>query len=125
MISVVIPTYNDENLIASTITHLRDNAYQRLLKEIIVVDGGSTDATVREAEKAGATVIHSIKKNRSVQMNLGVEYATGKILYFLSPGSLPPKNFTNEIVRAVQRGYSSGTFALKFDYKHWFLKGLT
>jgi rSAM/selenodomain-associated transferase 2 len=124
MISVVIPTYNDESLIASTIYHLKQNAYQRLLKEIIVVDGGSTDATVREAEKAGATVVHSIKRNRSAQMNLGVQYATGKILYFIMPGCMPPKNFTNEIVRATQNGYSFGTFRLTFDYKHWILRGV-
>jgi rSAM/selenodomain-associated transferase 2 len=125
MISVIIPTYNDEALIASTIEHLRENAYKGLLKQIIVVDGGSTDKTVREAEKAGALVIHSIKKGHSVQMNLGVQYATGKILYFVYPGSLPPKNFTNEIVRATQKGYSFGSFTLNFDYKHWFLNTLS
>lgn len=125
MISVVIPTYNDESVIASTIAHLKENAYQRLIKEIIVVDAGSSDKTVMEAEKAGATVIHSIRKNHSSQMNLGVEHATGKILYFLFPGSFPPKNFTNEIVRATQKGYFMGTFTLRFDYKHWVLNTLS
>jgi rSAM/selenodomain-associated transferase 2 len=125
MISVIIPTYNDEALIANTIAHLQQNSYKGLLKEIIVVDGGSTDKTVREAEKAGALVVHSIKKGHSVQMNLGVQYATGKILYFIYPGSLPPKNFTNEIVRATQKGYAFGSFTLNFDYKHWFLKALS
>jgi rSAM/selenodomain-associated transferase 2 len=122
MISVIIPTYNDEALIANTISHLQQNAYKRLLKEIIVVDGGSTDKTVREAEQAGAIVVHSIKKGHGVQMNLGAQYATGKILYFIYPGSLPPKDFTNEIVRATQKGYAFGSFTLNFDYKHWLLK---
>jgi glycosyltransferase involved in cell wall biosynthesis len=117
MISVVIPTYNDESVIASTILHLKENAYKRLLKEIIVVDAGSSDRTVNEAEKAGATVIHSIRKNHASQMNLGAQHTTGKILYFLFPGSLPPKNFTNEIVRATQKGYFMGTFSFRLDYR--------
>jgi glycosyltransferase involved in cell wall biosynthesis len=120
MISVVIPTYNDENIIASTISKLKENAYTRLLKEIIVVDAGSNDRTVSEAEKAGATVVHSVRKNRASQMNLGVQYATGKILYFITPGSVPPKNFTNEIVRATQKGYFMGTFSLGTNYQSWF-----
>jgi glycosyltransferase involved in cell wall biosynthesis len=117
MISVIIPAYNDEGAISLTIKHLKENSYARLLKEIIVVDAGSSDRTVTEAEHAGAVVVHSIRKNRSTQMNLGVQYATGKILYFILPGALPPKNFTNEIVRATQHGFSAGCFQVNLAYQ--------
>jgi hypothetical protein len=122
MISVIIPTYNDESLIASTIVNLKENAYKGLLKEIIVVDGGSSDQTIREAEKAGATVVQSIRRGRAAQFNLGSEQATGKILHFLMPGSSLPKNFTNEIVRATQQGNFFGLFTPTFDYKPLLLK---
>jgi rSAM/selenodomain-associated transferase 2 len=125
MISVIIPAYNDEGLIKSTISHLRENAYKRLLKEIIVVDGGSADKTIREATEAGATVVQSIRRERAAQMNLGAQYATGEILYFLLPGALPPKHFTNEIVRATMKGFSFGWFTMKFNYKHWLLETLS
>jgi glycosyltransferase involved in cell wall biosynthesis len=125
MISVIIPTYNDEKLIKTTISHLKQHAYVRLLKEIIVVDAGSCDRTVREAEAAGASVVRSIRKERGFQMNLGAQYATGTILYFLVPGTLPPQHFTNEIVRATQRGYSFGSFTMGSESKNWILKGLS
>jgi glycosyltransferase involved in cell wall biosynthesis len=125
MISVIIPAYNDEGLIKSTISHLRENSYCRLLKEIIVVDAGSADNTVKEALECGATVVRSIRRERGAQLNLGAQYATGKILYFITPGTLVPKNFTNEIVRATQKGFSFGTFRMQFDYKHWLLKSLS
>jgi rSAM/selenodomain-associated transferase 2 len=125
MISVVIPTYNDELLIANTIISLKENAYARLLKEIIVVDAGSSDQTVAEAERSGATVIRSISKNKGFQMNLGSQRATGKILYFIQPGTIPPKNFTNEIVRSVQKGFSFGLFTMKFNIEHWMLRSLS
>jgi len=57
-ISLVIPTYNEELRIGKIITVLKEkllNKY-RLLDEIVVVDSGSTDKTVKIAKKAGATV---------------------------------------------------------------------
>lgn len=125
MISIIIPSYNDEGVIKTTITHLRENAYLGLIKEIIVVDAGSTDHTTNEAAESGAIVVRSVSNERATLMNLGAEYATGKILYFLLPGTLPPWHFTNEIVRATQKGFSFGSFTMKFDYKHWVLKTLS
>jgi rSAM/selenodomain-associated transferase 2 len=125
MISVIIPTYNDEGFIRSTISYLQDNAYTRLLKEIIVVDAGSTDKTLRIAKAAGATILKSIRRSRAIQMNLGAEYAKGDILYFLTPGTLPPQNYCNEIVRAVMHGKQFGTFELKYQDNHWLLNAMT
>lgn len=125
MISVIIPTHNNENVIGSTIAHLKKNACCRLLKEIIVIDAGSTDQTAREAQQAGATVLKTNKKTRASQFNLGAEHATGKILYFLLPGSLPPKHYANEIVRATQKGFSCGSFTITFEYRPWALKILS
>jgi len=122
MISVIIPTFNDEQLIRSTVSHLKENAYTGLLKEIIVVDAGSTDGTVREATEAGAVIVTSVRRERGAQMNLGAQSATGKILYFLFPGTLPPKYFTNEIVRSTLKGFSFGSFTASSDCRHWILK---
>jgi rSAM/selenodomain-associated transferase 2 len=126
MISVIIPVYNEEESIRSTITYIYANAaYKRLLSEVIVVDCGSTDKTVDEAQKTPATVVHCLKKTRAAQLNFGAQHATGQILYFLHPKSLPPHNFTSEIVKACAKGNACGSFAMKFDKKHWFLNALS
>lgn len=122
MISVIIPAYNESESIRSTIAYLYANAsYKRLLKEIIVVDGGSTDNTVEEAEKTGATVMRGPVKGRAAQLNYGAQQATGTILYFLQANCLPPKNFVSEIVKASGKGFACGAFTVKFEYKHWML----
>lgn len=125
MISVIIPTYNDEGFIRSTISYLQDNAYTRLLKEIIVVDAGSTDKTMRIASETGVTLIKSIRRNRAFQMNLGADCAKGDILYFLTPGTLPPQNYCNEIVRAALHKVHMGTFEVKYENNHWLLNTMT
>lgn len=126
MISVIITTLNDVSTIRNTITHVFASAiYKRLLKEVIVVDGGSTDGTLQEAEKTGATVISAPAKRKAEQLNLGALQASGDILYFLPSRSMPPDNFLAEIVKAVTRGKASGTFTLRFDRRYWLLNSLS
>ena len=123
MISIIIPTFNEEDHIAATIHYLRQCGNQELLTEITIVDGGSTDKTVKEAEKAGADrVVVSAKKGRAVQMNFGASHAKGDILYFLHADTLPPVGFSGDIVKAVKSGFQAGCFRLSFDHKNWFLK---
>jgi rSAM/selenodomain-associated transferase 2 len=121
MISVIIPTYNEERTIALTIDRLR-----RLggtdIKEIIVVDGGSTDDTVAAAEGAGAHLLRDQVKGRASQMNAGAAVAGGSILYFIHADCVPPARFTTDILDSVAGNSVAGCFRLEFDRKHWFLR---
>ncbi len=122
MISIIIPTYNEEARIADTIQKLQHNNFDGLLKEIIVSDGGSKDKTVAKAKDAGAEVIISLKKGRAAQMNYGASASKGDVLYFLHADSIPPQNFAKDILSAIKKNYSSGCYRLQFDIDHWFLK---
>lgn len=118
--------YNEEDSIRSTVDYIIGNVtYKRLLKEVIVVDGGSTDRTIAEAEKAGATVLRCQKNERAALLNHGGRYASGEILYFLPAHARPPKNFITQIVKAWSKGYACGTFSLQFNYQHWLLNILS
>jgi len=122
MISIIIPTYNEEENIAATIAEIKNRDKENCSSEIIVSDGQSTDKTVAIASNAGATVITNEKKGRSAQMNYGASIAKGEVLYFLHADSIPPENFTSYILNAIGEKYVSGCFRLAFDYQHWFLK---
>lgn len=121
MISIIIPTYNEADRIAKTIklTHAANGNHE---SEIIIVDGGSTDATINIAEQCGATIVKSARRGRAAQMNTGASIAKHEILYFLHADSIPPNNFTTQILSASKDGAKSGCFRLAFDYDHWFLK---
>ena len=122
MISIIIPTYNEEENIAETIAEIKKRDNRKLISEIIISDGQSTDKTVDIASNAGVTVVVSKKKGRAAQMNYGASIAKEDILYFLHADSIPPENFTAYILNAFEKKDIAGCFRLAFDYQHWFLK---
>jgi|AntRauTorckE6833_2_1112554.scaffolds.fasta_scaffold00185_34 rSAM/selenodomain-associated transferase 2 len=117
MISIIIPAYNEENKIGELIAYLRSHSHASEA-EIIVVDGGSSDQTVKEANNAGAMVVTSPKKGRAKQMNFGASKASGELLYFLHADTRPSKTFIKDIQAEVNAGYEAGCFRLKFDNPH-------
>ena len=121
MISIIIPTYNEAEQIAQTIAAVK-NAAANNEYEIIIVDGGSDDATIEIAKANNAITFTSDKKGRAAQMNFGASKANSDVLYFLHADSIPPKNFIQYINDALAKNFSSGCFRLQFDYDHWFLK---
>ena len=71
-ISVIIPTLNEAQGLATLLKYLSKIAGINLIKEIIVVDGGSSDSTTTIAKNLGFKVLSS-KKGRANQMNHGAK----------------------------------------------------
>ena len=59
MISAVIATLNDEARLEATLAALTAPAIDGFVREVIVADAGSTDATLAIAEEAGARIVHA------------------------------------------------------------------
>ncbi len=83
-ISVIVPTLNEEEAMAEFLECVRALAPDL---EIIVVDGGSTDGTVDEAEPHARVV--RTGRGRGKQMNAGASESSGDVLWFLHADCRP------------------------------------
>jgi len=115
-ISIIIPTCNEEIIIAEAIQRLLDLTDNKQGVEIIVSDS-STDKTPSILSRFPVILCNSTK-GRAIQMNNGARYATGDILYFLHADSLPPVSFIDDIREAVATGKRAGCFRMRFDDDH-------
>ncbi len=72
-IKVIIPAYNEADSIANVINDIPD-----IVDEVIVVNNNSTDATVSNAENAGATVLTEHRKGYGYACLKGMDYVANK-----------------------------------------------
>lgn len=121
MISIIIPTLNEEENIGRLVEYLFHNSRNDAI-EIIISDGGSKDDTLEKALKAGATAVSSTRRGRAAQMNHGASIAKGDILYFVHADTVPPEGYTKDIKKAVEEGFGIGRYRTKFDSKKRILK---
>ena len=97
-ISVIIPALNEVGHVARAVA----SAWRAGAQEVLVADGGSSDATQRLAAAAGAMVINS-PPGRAIQQNAAARCATGDVLLFLHADNwLAPD--TGDQVRAALAG---------------------
>ncbi len=114
MISIIIPTYNEQDYIASLLTSILEDIGEDV--EVIVVDGGSTDRTVEIVKGYENVKLAQSEKGRAVQMNNGARMSKGEVLFFVHADSKLPELWKEKISQAIHnRRYIAGTFYLKFD----------
>jgi hypothetical protein len=110
-ISIIIPAINEADHIANTLESIGHGNK----KEVIVVDGGSKDDTVRIAKSLGANVITSTPP-RARQMNRGADQATGEVLVFLHADTRLPEKFEDVIFNSFKEpNMVAGAFELRMD----------
>ncbi len=111
MISVIIPALNEQGHIERCIRPL---AGVPEVADIIVADGGSTDATVRIAAGLPKVTVINAGRGRGHQMNAGASRGMGGALLFLHADTVLADGWAGAITSALaDRSVAGGAFSLR------------
>jgi rSAM/selenodomain-associated transferase 2 len=112
-LSIIMPVLNEGESIAAVLDALADLRARGT--EVIVVDGGSRDATVQRARPRADRVVLA-SRGRALQMNAGAEQASGDVLLFLHADTRVPADADHVVLKGLERsGRSWGRFDVKID----------
>lgn len=117
VISVIIPTLNAERTLAQTLAPLVEASAAGLVKQVIVADGGSSDATLAIAEAAGCEII-AVERGRAKQLRAGAAAAKSRWLLFLHADTVLSPGWIDEVKSFISgRGARTraAAFTLAFD----------
>ncbi|MEO1243361.1 MAG: TIGR04283 family arsenosugar biosynthesis glycosyltransferase [Pseudomonadota bacterium] len=116
-ISVVIPALNAEARLAACLDALVAAAVDGLVREVVVVDGGSTDDTLRIADGFGARIVKA-PPGRGGQLRAGGAAARSEWLLFLHADTVLEDGWTDEVRHFIEKNAcDAGVFTLAFDAK--------
>lgn len=113
-ISVVVPTLNAEAALAGCLGALMEGLEQGLIRELIVSDGGSDDATGAIAEAWGAEVLHGAA-SRGGQLRRGVAAAKGDWFLVLHSDTVLSAGWSDAVRAHLPDKETAGWFRLSFD----------
>ena len=112
-LSIVMPTLAAQDALLRSLPALTEGLHSGLIRELIVSDGGSNDATLRMAEAAGARIVTG-DPSRGGQLRRGADLAEGDWLLFLHADCVLPEGWSDAVAEHLGQG-GPAAFRLGFD----------
>lgn len=118
MLSVVIPTRNDEAVLVATLAALVPGAAEGVVRDVTIADGGSTDSTLEIADLAGCKVVGGFA-DRAGRLDAAARRAKSSWILFLEPGSVLDEGWFREVrslVETLERRGETASRAAVFSF---------
>src|SRR5688572_28526414 len=109
--SIIVPVLDEAPGIAAALAPVQLTRAEGIA-EVVVVDGGSRDATVAAATPLADRVL-AAPRGRASQMNAGARTATGEVFVFLHADTRMPDGALDAIERALAAGAHWGRFDVR------------
>jgi glycosyltransferase involved in cell wall biosynthesis len=107
-VSVVVPAFNEERLLAGSLAAIRAAMAVFEQSELIVCDNNSTDRTAEIARAAGAEVVFEPVNQIARARNRGAAAASGEWLVFVDADSYPSRELFQEVSAEIRNGTIAG-----------------
>ncbi len=120
-LSIIIPTLNAADHLRGSLPPLAAFAAIDLVHEVILADGGSSDATAAIAAAAGAALV-TVAPGRGGQMAAGAAMATGDWLLFLHADTRLEPGWhaaARAFIQAPENSRRAGYFRFQLDDDRW------
>jgi glycosyltransferase involved in cell wall biosynthesis len=115
-LSIIIPAYNEQNLLSGCLDSVLHQTTDPARYEIIVIDNNSTDRTAAIARNKGVRVEKELKKGYVHAIRKGVEVSEGNILAFIDADCRAPANWVAKILRNFKGKPNIVAVGGKLDY---------
>ncbi len=102
LVSVVIPTLNEENYLPKLLESLRAQETRHEF-EVIVADGHSSDSTAEIARNFGATVVFEKNRSATWERQAGALAAKGEVIAFTDADAVLPNDWVETVASGFQR----------------------
>ncbi len=122
-VSVIIPAYNEEDEIVDCMESLGNKRYEDF--EIIVVDDGSSDSTVKVIKSLitghhpPITMLRQKHLGPGAARNLGAKHAKGEILVLVDADMTFAPDFIKKLVDPIVKAKAKGTFSKEEYIGNW------
>jgi glycosyltransferase involved in cell wall biosynthesis len=113
LVSIIIPVYNEEEYLDFCLSSLTNQSYPK--KEIIVIDDGSTDNSLKICKKYDAQILPQRHQGPGAARNLGVAHAKGEIIVLADADMKYEKKYIENLIKPILSGVAVGTF-VKEEY---------
>lgn len=122
-VSVVIPAYNEEEAIGAVVRDVLEQAPD--LREVIVVDDGSSDRTAEVAAEAGAAVVRSpYNKGNGAAVKAGIRAATGDVVVLMDGDGQHSAADISRLLEPIRQGHDMCVGARTFGSQAGLHRGL-
>lgn len=114
-LTVIIPTQNAQDVLPGCLAALMEGLALGLIRDVVISDGGSEDATRRIADDVGAIFITGAP-SRGAQLRRGADAAEGEWLLFLHADTVLSPGWSGAVIEHLEtRPQQAGYCRLRFD----------
>src|SRR5262245_5086204 len=126
MISFVIPAYNEEALLGTTLDAIHTAAGATGQDyEIVVADDGSSDRTAEVARARDARVVSVSNRQIAATRNAGARAARGELLIFVDADTIVNRDVVRAALESVSAGAIGGGAGVRFQGRlPWYVRML-